>query len=414
MQTNLTMSQKEIERLKTLTRIKSGELTISNAAECLRISERHIYRILKRYSTEGDVGIIHRSRGRESNNRLPQTIYDRVLKLYQEKYSDFGPTFFSEKLEFDHDIFVSRQTLTRWLREKRLLLPIRKKRPHRKKRPRRDTIGSLIQFDGSHHDWFEGRGPACCLLCAVDDASGQIFLQFAESEDTKCVLAFWKKYIEIFGIPAQIYTDFHTIYYNEAERLTQYERALNALNIQPIYAHSPQAKGRVERGNRTHQDRLIKSLRLKNISTIQDANKYLHEEYLAHHNKLFANSDSLQDIHRPSDGIDLDAIFCFETKRTVYNDYTIMLNSQYIQLLKSDSPLPPPKSKVIVRLYLDNTLHIFWNNNELKYEIFNNKPKPKQRVQVTRKPSPNHPWRKLNRGLSGKQYKSSLKLELVT
>jgi len=253
------------------------------------------------------------------------------------------------------------------------------------------------------------------LLCAVDDASGQIFLQFAERpRDTKSVLSFWKKYIEIFGIPAQIYTDFHTIYYNEAKHLTQYERALKALNIEPIYAHSPQAKGRVERGNRTHQDRLIKSLRLKNISSIQDANNYLLDEYIAHHNKLFSNTDSLQNIHRSSDGIDLDAIFCFETKRTVYNDYTIMLNSQYIQLLKSDAPLPPPKSKVIVRHYLDNSLHILWNNNKLKYEIFNNKPKPKKRVQNPRKPSPNHPWRKLKRGLSAKHFKSSIKLELVT
>jgi transposase len=414
MQINLTMSQKEVERLKTLTRIKSGELTISNASESLRISERHMYRILKRYSDEGDAGIIHRSRGRQSNNRLPQTTYDQALKLYKEKYSDFGPTFFSEKLEFEHDIFVSRQTLTRWLRKKGLLLSLRKKRPHRKKRPRRDTIGSLVQFDGSHHDWFEGRAPACCLLCAVDDASGQIFLQFAETEDTESVLSFFKKYIELFGIPAQIYTDFHTIYYNQAEHLTQYERALKTLNIEPIYAHSPQAKGRVERGNRTHQDRLIKSLRLKKISSIQDANKYLLEEYIAHHNKLFANSDSLQNIHRPSDGIDLDAIFCFETKRTVYNDYTIMLNSQYIQLHKLDAPLPPPKSKVIVRRYLDNSLHVLWNNNELKHEIFNNKPKPKQRVQLPRKPSPNHPWRKLHQGLSGKQYNEATKLELLT
>jgi transposase len=408
------MSKKEVERLKTLTRIKSGELTISNAAESLRLSERHMYRILKRYTDEGDVGIIHRSRGRQSNNRLPKTTHDQVIKLYKEKYSDFGPSFFSETLEFEHDIFVSRQTLTRWLRKKGLLLSLRKKRPHRKKRPRREVIGSLIQFDGSHHDWFEGRGPVCCLLCAVDDASGQIFIQFAETEDTKNVLSFWKKYIELFGIPTQIYTDFHTIYYNEVEHLTQYERALKTLNIEPIYAHSPQAKGRVERGNQTHQDRLIKSLRIENISTIQDANKYLLEKYIAHHNKRFANSDSLQNIHRPSDGIDLDTIFCFENKRTVYNDYTIMINSQFIQLLKSDSPLPPPKSKVIVRQYLDNSLHILWNNNELKYEIFNNKPKPKQQVQRIRKPSNKHPWRKLNQGLSGKQHNSSIKLEPVT
>jgi len=414
MQINLTMSQKELERLKTLTRIKSGELTVSNAAESLRLSERHMYRILKRYSDEGDAGIIHRSRGRQSNNRLPQTTYDQAVKLYKEKYSDFGPTFFSETLEFDHDIFVSRQTLTRWLRKKGLLLSLRKKRPHRKKRPRRETIGSLVQFDGSHHDWFEGRGPACCLLCAVDDASGQIFIQFAETEDTENVLSFLKKYIELFGIPAQIYTDFHTIYYNKAEHFTQYERALKTLNIKPIYAHSPQAKGRVERGNRTHQDRLIKSLRLKNISSIQDANKYLLEEYIAHHNQRFALTDSLQNIHRPSNGIDLDAIFCFETKRTVYNDYTIMINSQYIQLHKSDAPLPPPKSKVIVRRYLDNSLHILWNNNELKYEIFNNKPKQKHRVQLPRKAPPNHPWRKLNRGLSRNHYNASIKLEPVT
>jgi hypothetical protein len=196
-----------------------------------------------------------------------------------------------------------------------------------------------------------------------------------KQKNTESVLSFMKKYIELFGIPAQIYTDFHTIYYNQAEHFTQYERALKTLNIEPIYAHSPQAKGRVERGNQTHQDRLVKSLRIRNISSIQDANKYLLEEYIAHHNQRFALTDSLQNIHRPSDGIGLDAIFRFETKRNVYNDYTIMRNSQYIQLYKSDAPFPPPKSKIIVRRYLDNSLHILWNNNELKYEIFNNKPK---------------------------------------
>ena len=271
MKETLTMSYRETDRLKVISRIEHHELTVIEAAESLQLSERQVYRILRRYRSSGDQGLLHRLRGRSSNAAFSIKTRNQALRLYRERYSDYGPTLFTEKLETYHDIRVSRQVATRWLAEASLWSGSRKKRPHRKRRERRSTIGSLIQFDGSEHDWFEGRHSQCCLLVSVDDASSRIFARFAQVEDTENVLLFWHKYIERFGIPSEIYTDFGSVYHDNRgnQQLTQYGRAMTTLGITLIYAHSPQAKGRVERNNRTLQDRLIKALREQNIVVFQ-------------------------------------------------------------------------------------------------------------------------------------------------
>jgi len=389
----ITLSSYEMTRLKVILQIEQGHLTVAEATESLPVSERQLYRILKRYRAEGEAGLCHRLRGRKSNKALPPELRMKTVRLYREQYSDYGPTLFAEKLADYHNVHISRQTVTRWLSQAALWSGSRKKRPHRKKRERRESIGSLVQFDGSPHDWFEGRGPACCLLVAIDDASNRQMFRFVPVEDTAGVLAFWHDYVERFGIPAEVYTDWSAVYVdaNNPERLTPFGRALKALGIRHIKAGSPQAKGRVERSNRTHQDRLIKALREHNISTIEDANRFLEQEYMQAHNDRFAHPNGLTDIHRSAAGIDLANIFCIEQVRHVYNDWTITLNAQFIQLLKSDAPLPPPRAKVIVRQWLDGSLHIFWNEQELAFKQLPSK--PNRRAPLPRTPAPNHPWR---------------------
>ena len=392
MQKILTMSTKERDKLKIIQLIDTGNLTYTEAADLMDISERHLYRIIYCYRTNGDAGLIHKLRGRTSNRGFAPDVRKHIIDLYREKYSDYGPTYFTEMVYADLDIHINDETVRQWLLREGLWKPTRKGRKHRKKRARHTAIGSLIQIDGSHHKWFENRGPECCLIVFIDDASSRVLLRLASSENAHDLLCTLRLYIERYGIPKAIYVDRGSVFYaKKHNKLTDFTRALMKLNIKPIFACSPQAKGRVERSNRTHQDRLIKALRRENISSIEEANQYLDTVYNAEHNNRFALCDDLPDIHRSSDGIDLDNIICFETTRCVYNDYTIRLKTQPIQLLPSDAPLPPPRAYVTVRRWLDGSLHIFWKEHELKFDILDKARKPKRRT--IRPPAQNHPWR---------------------
>ena len=416
----LIMSQQERDRLKVLDRVKEGKLTRHLAADSLGVSERQLYRLLHRYIEEGDRGVIHRQRGQKGSNRsYTARTRKEVLRHFQEQYSDYHPTLLSEVLLAEHQIDVSRQTITRWLKAEGLISEIRKKRPHRRKRERRQAIGDLIQFDGSHHDWFEGRRSPCCLLVAIDDASGRVFLRFAESENTRDVMLTLEAYVKRFGIPRQLYTDYGAVYNRYPSKLkkkprrtikgeligprrvTDLGRALKRLGIEHLFARSPQAKGRVERSNRTHQDRLIKALRRKQISSLEAANKYLEESYIDEHNKRFAHPTGLPDIHRSHRGLDFQNIFCFETRRHVYQDYTIVLGGEFLQLERSKmASLPPPRQEVVVRRWLrDSSLHIFWHDQEVNYSIFPQGRKPVIPKKTFTPPAPEaHPWRKSNIG----------------
>lgn len=401
--THLTMSQKERAYLSTLIRLEKGDLRCADAAESLGISERHIYRLRARYRAEGDEGLVHRLRGSLSNRGYSLNVRTRVIALFRERYSDYGPTYFAQMIAEEHaDTFplVDHNTLGRWLRKAGLWSPARIRKAHRRKRLRREKIGSLVQFDGSDHDWFEGRGPQCCLLNAIDDASSRNFMRFAPSENTRDVLLAWKLYVERYGIPCETYTDKAKIYHPESKggKLTEVGRALTKLGVKMILAHSPQAKGRVERSNRTHQDRLVKALRRRNISTIEAANRFLEETYLDDHNRRYAHTDGLPNIHRSADGIDLRNIFCFEATRCVHNDYTITLDNHFIQLersaprMKGDgAPLPPPGRRVTVRRWLDDSLHIFWNEEELSFTLL--PARPVHAPSYGHPAKPDHPWR---------------------
>jgi transposase len=391
MQEMLTMSTKERQRLQVIGQLKHGKTTVAKAAAALALSERQMYRVLRRYRTQGDAGLLHRLRGLGSNRGYSDTVRQNALRVYRESYPDYGPTLFAEMLLEYHHLQIDSDTLRRWLKEAGLWLGARATRRHRQKRERRAAIGAMIQFDGSFHKWFEDRGPGCCLLVAIDDASGRIFMRFALSENAYDVMVTMRAYVRHHGIPREVYVDFGSVFHAKKKRLTDVARALARLGVNVIHARSPQAKGRVERSNRTHQDRLLKALRRNNISTIDDANRFLESSYLREHNSRFARQDHLPDVHRTAQALDLNNIFCFETTRYVNHDYTITLDAKYIQLTPSRAPLPPPTRHVTLRRWLDGSLHIFWNDQELTYKHLNARPATKPREHP---PAPgNHPWR---------------------
>jgi len=392
----LTMSQKEVDRLTIVSQIEGNKLTVEEGSELLGISQRQAYRVMKRIKEEGAKGVIHKLRGRESNRGYPGELKSKIIEIYQRSYPDYGPTLFSEMLIEYHNISLNRETLRNWLRQRSITTSLRKKRPHRRKRERRSCFGELLQFDGSYHDWFESRGAECCLLNCVDDATGRVYLKFALSENTQDVLLTMWKYVNKYGIPRSIYTDRASVYYAKGN-LTDFGRAMKQLNIELIFAKSPQAKGRVERFNRTLQDRLIKALRREAISNIAEANKYLQKSFLREFNERFAVNSELPDVHRSAKGYNLEDIFCYKTTRQVRNDYTINLSGGYIQLLKGDAPLPKPKQNVTISKWLNGQMHIYFNKQELRYKSL--KDKPGKKGYKSRKVPKDHPWRKMNQRL---------------
>jgi len=405
----LTMSQKEADRLGVISQIERNKLTVEEGSELLSISQRQIYRIMKRVKQEGAKGVIHKLRGRQSNRGYPKELKAEIIRIYRRSYPDYGPTLFSEMLVEYHNISIDHETIRKWLREKAITTSIRKKRPHRRKRERRSCCGELLQFDGSHHDWFEGRGAECCLLNCIDDATGRVYLKFAISENTQDALLTMWEYVNKDGIPRSIYTDRGSVYRAEG-KLTDFGRAMKELNVSMIFAKSPQAKGRVERSNRTLQDRLIKALRREGISNIAEANKYLRDVFIERYNEKFAVNLELPNVHRSAKGYKLEKIFCYKTYRQVRNDYTINLNGGYIQLLRGSSPLPRPKQNVTISKWLNGQMHIYFNEQELSYKLL--KDKPGKKGYKSRKVPKDHPWRRLNQKLADDKQRNFLRATL--
>ena len=403
----LTMSQKEVDRLKVINQIETKVLTVEQGADFMGISSRQTYRVLKKIKKEGNKAIIHKLRGKISNRGYPEGLKKQVIEIYKADYSDYGPTLFSEQLVKSHKISVDHETIRKWLRAKAITTSMRRKRPHRKKRERRSCFGAMLQFDGSHHDWFEGRGAECCLINCVDDSTGKIYVKFAVSENTQDVLLTIWEYVNKYGIPRSIYTDKYSIYKAEG-KLTDFGRAMKELDIQTIYANSPQAKGRVERVNRTLQDRLVKALRREGISNIAEANKYVQKRFMSEYNSRFAppTAGEVPDAHRITTGYDLKNIFCYKTSRQVRNDYTINLAGGYIQLLKGPSPLPIPKQNVTICKWLNGEMHIYFNGQEIKFNHLEDKPGKKG--YKSRKVPKDHPWRRWNQKIKDDKQRNYL------
>ena len=381
----IAMSQKELKRLNVIHKVIDEIIAQVKASEILRLSTRQVRRIEERVLEEGDRGIVHRSRGKPSSRSLPEFVKDKAIKLCKTKYEGFGPTLASEKLFEINKIKLSRETLRGWFKAEGMVYGTRKKRPHRNWRERKHHFGEMEQVDGSHHDWFEGRGPKCVLMGYIDDATGNVFARFHEYEGTFPFMGSFKRYIKRYGIPCSIYIDRHPTYkstkkptiedeLNNREPESQVQRALHELGVDVTFAHSAPAKGRIERLFRTFQDRVIKEMRLKNIKTIDEANKFL-AWYLPIYNKRFG-VEALEkgDLHRSiPKNMNLDKSLCIKTPRGLNNDSTVTHDKKLYHVLDKVRI-----NKVMVEERLNGRLYITYKGKELKYRQITQRPEKKQ------------------------------------
>jgi transposase len=388
----LKLSSRELGYYETIQRVLRNELSRSEAAKLLKITDRHVYRLLARFRTQAERGLVHRLRGGHSNRHHPLTLRNTIALLYKTHYSDYGPTLFCEQLAAEHQIHLDHETARRWLTAIGLWNPKHSRRTHRRYRQPRSHIGAMIQLDGSRHKWFEDRGPEATLIVIIDDASKRVWLRFHPVEDTQGVFETLRDYFLHCGIPNEIYTDFGSVFYDDKDGATQFERAMQQLGIRTIRAHSPQAKGRVERSNRTHQDRLIKAMRRTQIANINEGNAYLQTSYIEDHNRRFARPEGLQDVHRDVKDFNLDTILCFQTTRRVMQDHTITVGGVRWQIEPQRGPIlgPRPGAQVTVRSYLDYTMHCFYAEHELNITRIDEHP----RFGKERKAKRDNPWRK--------------------
>ncbi|MDD5167692.1 MAG: ISNCY family transposase [Syntrophales bacterium] len=403
----IVMSLGEVKRLKLVQSAIDGQMTQKSVATMLGLSERQVRRLVKVVREKGERGIIHRSRGRPSNRRLPDGIKERVITLYMEKYPDFGPTLAAEKLLELDNIRLSDETLRKWLLEAGLWNKRRKRSAYRQWRPRRSCFGEMVQLDGSHHDWLEGRGPALVLMGYIDDATNRTYARFYDYEGTMPAMDSFKGYVRMYGLPISVYLDRHTTYkspkklteWDEVdgqEFLSQFERALKELGVEVIHALSPQAKGRVERLFGVLQDRLVKEMRIQGIKTKEEANAFL-EMYLPRYNEKFKVCPANEtDAHvRVPHHFNLDKYLCVKSQRTIRNDNTIAYNKKLYQLDQNDS------KKVHIEERIDGSLIIISKGAVLKYKQINERPKTtvvaKEDMRTYNrppKPSKDHPWKR--------------------
>lgn len=401
------MSAKELKRVHVIRQVMVRALRQRAAGEILGLTARQVRRLIQRVRTEGEAGLVHRGRGQPSNRRIAAPLKAKVLKLYGQRYGDFGPTLATEKLAEREGITLGVETLRQWLRECGITHFTRRPRPHRAWRARKAHVGELVQLDGSHHAWLEGRGPRCVLMAYIDDASSRVFARFYEYEGTLPAMDSFRRYALRYGLPLALYTDQHTTYQSPAaptveEQLagqmpqSQFARSLAELGVAIIHAHSPQAKGRVERLFKTFQDRLIKELRLAGAATLEAANRCL-EAYLPAYNQRFSvPSAQAADLHRPRpDRRELARILCLKTKRVLRRDWTVAHQGTLYQV-QTNIRVP----HVVVEERLDGTLRLTHHDQTLAYQVIASRParaeaspqSAKARRQI--KPAGNHPWRK--------------------
>ena len=418
----IPMSNREIDRYHVIRQLLDKKITTKNAATQLNLSVRHVKRLKKRVRVSGKRGLIHQSRGKPSHHRVSASTSTKIIKLITRHYPDFGPTFAAEKLRECHGIDHDPKTVQSIMVTSGLWTTKcqPKKSPHRAWRARKDCFGEMEQFDGSYHDWFEGRaGPDThCLLASIDDATGTITkAEFAEHEGVFPVFGFWRDYLLTHGKPRSIYLDkFSTYRMNQQvakenhETLTQFQRAMNELGIEPITAHSPEAKGRVERLFETLQDRLVKEFRLQKINTVEAANQFLAEIYIPDFNKRFGVTPaSTTNAHRPltaQEQANLPAIFSRQCTRVVRNDFTLSYRTTWYQLGKQQPVTVCKKDVLTVEERLDGSIKFRLRGKYLNATALPERPKrattktlpwviAKTKInRVPWRPAPNHPWRK--------------------
>lgn len=416
----ITMTTKEARQYDIIKELIDKKINGTDASKQLELSLRQIKRIKAKVIKLGIKGIVHANRGRDSHNKTDTKIVAKAKALLHEKYSDFNPLLAQEHLRDDDKIYSNKETVRRWMTEEGLWQP-RKKSSLKKYfwRERKDNYGEMQQFDGSYHNWFEGRnikevGEEQCLLLSVDDAKGTItHAKFDKNEGVEAVFSFWKGYFEEKGLPISIYLDKFSTYkinhknaVDNKEMMTQFERAMKQLGVRVIHANSAQAKGRVEKMNGTLQRRLIKEMRLANINTIAKANTFLKEVFIPKFNAQFGVVAKRKvNLHKKlskEQKASLDQIMSIQSERVVNNDYTVRFKTKYYQLQEIQPTTVYKKDRVTVEEHLNRELKICIRNKYLNYFILPEKPKKEIEVKLVAltktkqsgwKPPLNHPWR---------------------
>ena len=409
----IKLTTPEQERYDTVRSCIDRDITNAEASARLGLKVRQVQNLKRAVEKNGESGILHGSRGCASNRAThPETASAVIAFMREGKHRDFGPTFAHEQLA-KQSVALGLETLRRLMIKEKLWKPHVRKGPavHREWRPRMSMKGELVQFDGSYHDWFE-TGEEACLLAAADDATSDVSAIFEDNEGVCSVFRFWWRYILTNGLPVAIYLDKFSTYkvnhksaVDNAEMLTQFERAMGELGIRVIGANSPEAKGRIERLFGTLQDRLVKELRLRGIKNRDDANRYLAEEYLSDHIKRFSVTPRQEgDAHRSlTDELRkrLPSIFSIQSERRVNNDYTIQFKSRWFQLAATQDTTVYKGDIVTIEERLDGTMHIRLRDIYLTYTELPERPK-RIKMTVTAlttekprwRPPANHPWKK--------------------
>jgi len=380
------MSAKERDRLKVLHEVHKRHITQRQAAVELGLSVRWVRKLLVRWRAEGDGALRHGLRGRPSNRKAPEGVKRRAVELYRKKqqaklWHDYGPTLAAEELARQHGIAVSRETLRQWLIEAKLW---RRRRARVEQvhvwRARRARYGELVQWDTSEHDWLEGRGEKLYLIAMIDDATSQLTARFVGHDSTEENLRLLRGYVEQHGRPLAVYTDKaslfqiapRAIHHRDApeQQLSQIGRALQELNIEWIAAHSPQAKGRIERAFQTAQDRLVKGLRQAGAKEVDTANQYLEQVYLPLWNRRFRREPQMAgDAHRalPS-GINLDSVLSIRASRVMSQDHTVRWQGRIYRVQRQQIAAAMRGARVELERRLDGSTWMRWRNRTIALE----------------------------------------------
>lgn len=373
------MSERDLRRIGVLSEVLVERRTVTSAAALLALSVRQTHRLLIAYRDGGGGALVHKARGRVSNNRLNTGIQQYATELIRSNYADFGPTLAAEMLAEKHALKVSRETLRKWMVEDGLWQSRKQRRSFHQPRLRREAYGELIQIDGSEHRWFEDRAAPCSLLVFIDDATGKLMqLRFVPSESTFSYFEALRPYLNAHGCPVAFYSDKHSVFRvtnsnaKGGQGMTQFGRALAELNIEIICANSSQAKGRVERVNRTLQDRLVKELRLAGICDKNAGNAFLPgfiERFNARFSVCPAKPD---DLHRPLTVTPtrLSDILCHREQRHVGEQLTLSYQRKRIMLERNDITSGLGGQYVDLYDFPDGRLEVRWKNLPLSYTVF--------------------------------------------
>lgn len=412
---SLLLTMADITRYDIITHLMKKEISMAEAAVKLRVSDRHVRRLRIKVHDRGAAGLVHGNRGRASNRKTSERITSSATTILEERYADFKPGFAAEKLREHHAIMLSRETVRNLMITSGLWKPNprRQNRAYRQWRPRKEQEGEMLQFDGSYHLWFEDRAPESCLLAAIDDATGHITrAEFAANEGVQSVFTFWNAYVKECGVPSSIYLDSYSTYkvnhaaaVDNSELLTQFQRAAGELDMKLITAHSPQAKGRIERLFETLQDRLVKELRLRDISDGASANQFLRDEFIPDFNRRFgvvaAKPGNCHRLLFDQERALLPAVFSVQSHRVILNDFTVRFKNQWLQLARQQPKTVCRKDTVLMEERLDGSLCMRFKERYLTFAMLPERP-PQPRIRVTDlvpsrvpwKPPADHPWRK--------------------